>query len=488
MSTDSYKAIMDQKAGIMRSSIGIDYEKYTTGPLSFDYEAMLNDTGYDLDAIRDIQGRSAVGNTPLVELRNLTELVRTVSEPGKGARLFVKDEAANPSGSFKDRRASLSAFEAKKKGYKGIAAATSGNYGAAVASQAAKAGLGCIIVQEAFDSHGIAQPEIAEKTRACEAYGAEVVRLSVGTELFYYFRIILNETGYFNASLYTPYSILGIETLGYELAMQAKAREGRFPDVVMATHAGGGNVTGTARGLIKAGASDTLMVAASVDLAGLHMASDRDFNRKSVTTDHTGFSVPFSTWPDRADVPRNAARSLRYMDRFVTVTQGEVFYMTEALAAIEGVERGPAGMPRENIALSTVPPTAPPAPKLWLDLPYAIALRDLFEGYKFRAQQNTRYMEADMAEATITHVLDTLISTIISHNDIHRVNMRRLHDLAVERGIRDGLILIAGGTQVNDAMAVECGMDAGFGRGTKGKHVASFIVGKMMDRERGQTG
>jgi hypothetical protein len=85
------------------------------------------------------------------------------------------------------------------------------------------------------------------------------------------------------------------------------------------------------------------MVAASVDLSGLHMASDRDFNRKSFTTGHTGFSVPFSTWPDRADVPRNAARSLRYMDRFVTVTQGEVFYMTEALAAMEGMERGPAG-------------------------------------------------------------------------------------------------------------------------------------------------
>jgi len=73
-----------------------------------------------------------------------------------------------------------------------------------------------------------------------------------------------------------------------------------------------------------------------------------------------------------------------------------------------------AGMPGENIALSTVPPTAPPAPKLWLDLPYAIALRDLFAGYKFRAQQNTRYMEADMAEATITHVLDTLISRMTS--------------------------------------------------------------------------
>ena len=46
-------------------------------------------------------------------------------------------KAANPSGSFKDRRASVSVYDAKKRGYKGVAAATSGNYGAAVASQAA---------------------------------------------------------------------------------------------------------------------------------------------------------------------------------------------------------------------------------------------------------------------------------------------------------------------------------------------------------------
>ena len=70
------------------------------------------------------------------------------------------------------------------------------------------------------------------------------------------------------------------------------------------------------------------------------------------------------------------------------------------------------GMPKELIALSTVPPTAPPAPKLSLDLPYAVALRDLFGGFKFRAQQNTRYVESDTSEATVTHVLDTLISRL----------------------------------------------------------------------------
>jgi len=70
------------------------------------------------------------------------------------------------------------------------------------------------------------------------------------------------------------------------------------------------------------------------------------------------------------------------------------------------------GMPADLIALSTVPPTAPPAPKLQIDLPYAVALREVFRGYRFRAQQNTRYMESDMLEATITHVLDTLVSRL----------------------------------------------------------------------------
>jgi D-ornithine 4,5-aminomutase subunit beta len=73
-----------------------------------------------------------------------------------------------------------------------------------------------------------------------------------------------------------------------------------------------------------------------------------------------------------------------------------------------------AGMAPRQIALSTVPPTAPPAPKLRLDLPYAVALRELFRGYTFRAQQNTRYIESDTREATVTHVLDTLISRLTS--------------------------------------------------------------------------
>ena len=339
----SYLKVMDRKNEIMKEAVGIDYKQFEISPIAFDYEKMMEEVGYSIEEIRKIQKETAVGNTPLIELKNITKMVRKTSKPGYGARIFIKDEASNPSGSYKARRASVSVYHAEKHGYKGVVAATSGNYGAAVASQASMRGLNCIIVQEVFDSTGLGQPEIIEKGRKCEAYGAEVLQLSVGPELFYTFLKVLEETGYFNASLYTPFGIAGIETLGYEIVKEMNELEGRDPDAIVVTHAGGGKLTGTARGARTAGARDTEIIGASVDLTGLHMASDKAFNRKAFTTGHTGFGIPFATWPDRADVPRNAARALRYMDRYVTMTQGEVFYITEALAQIEGMERGPAG-------------------------------------------------------------------------------------------------------------------------------------------------
>ena len=344
----SYEAVMARKPEIMKSSVGIDYADFESGSIAFDFERMMKETGYTLEEMIEIQREVGVGNTPILELKNITELARKYAPEGKGARIFLKDEASNPSGSFKARRAAISAYNAKKLGYKGVIAATSGNYGAAVASQACMRGLDCIIVQECYDSQGKGQPEIIEKARKCEAYGAEVIQLSVGPELFYHFLKLLEETGYFNASLYTPFGIAGVETLGYEIAEQMMEREGKLPDVVVATNAGGGNLTGTARGLIKYGATDVEIVGASVDLKGLHMASDTQFNKKSFTTGHTGFGIPFATWPDRSDVPRSAGRPLRYMDRYVTVKQGEVFYTTEMLAQLEGLERGPAG----NVSLA----------------------------------------------------------------------------------------------------------------------------------------
>ncbi|WP_343338885.1 D-ornithine 4,5-aminomutase subunit beta [Terrisporobacter petrolearius] len=75
------------------------------------------------------------------------------------------------------------------------------------------------------------------------------------------------------------------------------------------------------------------------------------------------------------------------------------------------------GIDKSNICLSTVPPTAPPAPCLRIDLPYAVALREFFSDYKMRAQMNTKYMDSSTREATVTHVLN-LLTSVLTRADV----------------------------------------------------------------------
>lgn len=76
-----------------------------------------------------------------------------------------------------------------------------------------------------------------------------------------------------------------------------------------------------------------------------------------------------------------------------------------------------------------------------------------------------------------------LVSAIISHDDIHYRNMKKINDYAIEKGVRDKLILIAGGTQVTPEIAEKNGVDYGFGRGTKGIHVATALVKARREKE-----
>lgn len=80
--------------------------------------------------------------------------------------------------------------------------------------------------------------------------------------------------------------------------------------------------------------------------------------------------------------------------------------------AINSLFSEKVGIKPSNICLSTVPPTAPPAPCVYMDLPYAVALRDICDRYRMRAQMNTKYMEASAREATVTHVLNMLVSKL----------------------------------------------------------------------------
>ena len=82
--------------------------------------------------------------------------------------------------------------------------------------------------------------------------------------------------------------------------------------------------------------------------------------------------------------------------------------------AINAAFSASVGIQKKQICLSTVPPTATPAPCVFMDLPYAVALRDLFTKYRMRAQMNTKYVESSTRDATVTHVLNMLISKLTS--------------------------------------------------------------------------
>src|SRR5918995_5947654 len=78
------------------------------------------------------------GGTPLVDAPHLSE--RT------GARVLLKLEGLNPTGSFKDRGMTLAMSKAVEEGAKAVICASTGNTSASAAAYAARAGLTCAVL------------------------------------------------------------------------------------------------------------------------------------------------------------------------------------------------------------------------------------------------------------------------------------------------------------------------------------------------------
>ncbi len=90
-----------------------------------------------LEAYEDIID-SQVGDTSLVRARNVERSV--------GIRqLYLKFEGGNPTGTQKDRIAFAQSMDALRRGFEAITVATCGNYGVALATAAALAGLRCLV-------------------------------------------------------------------------------------------------------------------------------------------------------------------------------------------------------------------------------------------------------------------------------------------------------------------------------------------------------
>jgi threonine synthase len=78
------------------------------------------------------------GGTPLIEAGRLSERV--------GARVYLKVEGMNPTGSFKDRGMTMAMSKALEDGAKAVICASTGNTSASAAAYAARAGVVCGVV------------------------------------------------------------------------------------------------------------------------------------------------------------------------------------------------------------------------------------------------------------------------------------------------------------------------------------------------------
>lgn len=100
------------------------------------------------------------GFTILHECTRLAEELRL-------KRLYIKDDTVNPTGSFKDRPATVAVSKALEFGFGAVGCASTGNLAAATAAHAAKAGIPCYVFIP-FDIE-------VDKVLQASTYGAKII-------------------------------------------------------------------------------------------------------------------------------------------------------------------------------------------------------------------------------------------------------------------------------------------------------------------------
>jgi threonine synthase len=152
------------------------------------------------------------GATPLVRL------------PHDQREIWVKNEAANPTGSFKDRLTTVEISFLKQRGIQFAVEDSSGNAGASFAAYAAAAGIQGRVYIPSYAS--------GPKRKQIEAYGQEVVVVpgprSAAAEAVA--KAIMDEGAAYASHAYLPHGLTGLATIAYELYDAF----GRMPGTIVA--------------------------------------------------------------------------------------------------------------------------------------------------------------------------------------------------------------------------------------------------------------
>ena len=178
------------------------------------------------------------GFTPLVRADRLA------AELGLG-ELWIKDDTANPTGSFKDRVVSVALTKARELGFKVAACASTGNLANSVAAHAARAGMASVVL--------IPEDLEAAKITMTAVYGGTVVAVDGSYDDVNRLCAELASEhptwAFVNVNVRTYYAE-GSKTLAFEVAEQLGWQA---PDHVVVPIASGSQLTKVAKGFARAG-------------------------------------------------------------------------------------------------------------------------------------------------------------------------------------------------------------------------------------------
>src|SRR5437868_11243903 len=167
----------------------------------------------------------AEGGTPLLPAPRLSERV--------GARVMLKVEGANPTGSFKDRGMTVAISKAVESGAKAVGGASTGNTSASAAAYAARAGLSCaVLIPEGHIALGKLAQALIHGARVLQIRGNFDEALSIVRDLGERAPItVVNSVN--------PYRIEGQKTAAFEVVDVL----GDAPDVHCIPVGNAGNIT-----------------------------------------------------------------------------------------------------------------------------------------------------------------------------------------------------------------------------------------------------
>ena len=165
------------------------------------------------------------GNTPLIRAERLGKAFHLNN-------LYLKNETLNPTGSYKDRFASVAISIEKSLGTRSVALGSAGNAAAAVSAYSAVAGIKCFILL----------PPGSAQERAWQnmAYGAHFIRTNGNVKDCIDMVVAgANIFGWKNVSttmLHHPFGAEGYKTIAYELA---RSMHFEVPDYILCPVGGG---------------------------------------------------------------------------------------------------------------------------------------------------------------------------------------------------------------------------------------------------------